>query len=797
MSASPPLRIACIGGGPGGLYFAVLMKRADPRHEIRVIERNRADVTFGFGVVFSDATMAAVAEADSEAYRAIADHLVHWDDIEIHREPAEASRRFRPSGRDDDDVIRSTGHGFSGMSRSTLLRVLQEQARSLGVGLEFEHEVTSLEEFEDVDLIVGADGANSTVRRLLADRVRTTIDVRPNRFIWLGTTRPFPAFTFYFKRDPHGLWRVHAYQYAPGHSTFIVECRDETWRAAGMDGATEDDTVRFLEALFAGELEGHRLLARPATGTGARRRSLGRRRANKSLWRQFPTIRTEPWWAERVVLLGDAAHTAHFSVGSGTRMAMEDAVALRDALNDSSPIPRACAAYESARRPLVESLQRAAQASLQWFEDTERYVPLPPLQFAFALITRSLRITHEDLRVRDPRFLARVDDLVAAEAEKQARTAVPRSPAPPPMFTPFRLRGLVLENRVVVSPMCQYVAEDGTIGDWQLVHLGSRAMGGAGLVMAEMTDVSRDARISPGCAGLYKAEHVAAWKRVVDFVHRETRAKIGIQLGHAGRKGATRRMWEGDVEPLEQGAWPLISASPHPYFPDRSPVPREMTREDMDLVKADFADATRRAIEAGFDLLEIHMAHGYLLASFISPLTNTRGDEYGGCLENRMRFPLEVFETCRAAWPDERPMSARISATDWAPGGLDGGDSVTVARMLKQAGCDIVDVSAGQTVPDQRPVYGRLFQTPFADRIHHEAGIHTMAVGNISSYMDVNTIIAAGRADLCLLARAHLFDPYWTRHAAYMLGWPLEWPDPYKSVERYTPRFEFHFGSDK
>ncbi len=512
-----------------------------------------------------------------------------------------------------------------------------------------------------------------------------------------------------------------------------------------------------------------------------------------------------------VVLLGDAAHTAHFSVGSGTRMAMEDAVALRDALasagarhavplqgaNENAELRQACAAYEAARRPAVESLQRAAQASLQWFEDTERYADLPPLPFAFTLLTRSLRITHEDLRVRDPAFLARVDEFTAAEAEKQTGRIVPRSPAPPPMFTPFRLRDLVLENRVVVSPMCQYVADDGTIGDWQLVHLGSRAMGGAGLVMAEMTDVSREGRISPGCAGLYKDEHVGAWKRVVDFVHHETPAKIGIQLGHAGRKGATRRMWEGDVEPLEAGAWPVISASPIPYFPDRSPVPREMSRDDMERVVADFAAGAARALAAGFDLLEIHMAHGYLLASFISPLTNARGDRYGGCLENRMRFPLEVFDACRAVWPPEKPMSVRISATDWAPGGVDAPDSVQVARLLEAHGCDIVDVSAGQTVPDQQPIYGRLFQTPFADRIRHEVGIHTMAVGHISSYMDVNTIIAAGRADLCLLARAHLFDPYWTRHAAYMLRWPLEWPNPYKSVERYTPRFEFHFGGDR
>jgi anthraniloyl-CoA monooxygenase len=546
------------------------MKKADPRHEVLVLERNRADDTFGFGVVFSDATMAGIETADSEAYRAIARHLVHWDDIEINY---------------GGERLVSTGHGFSGMSRHTLLRVLQEQACAAGVDVLFEQDVTSLAPLTAADLVVAADGANSTVRRLLERAVATTVDMRPNRFVWLGTTKPFPAFTFYFTRNEHGLWRVHAYQYGPGRSTFIVECREETWRAAGMDRADEDETRLFLERLFAEELDGHPLVA------------------NRSIWRQFPTIRVEPWARDNVVLLGDAAHTAHFSVGSGTRMAMEDAVALRDGLLRSDSIGSALQAYEANRRPQVESLQRAAQASLQWFEDTERYITLAPIQFAFSLLTRSLRITHEDLRARDPAFLARVDEWVARESKRQVGAPAPetgpasdtvpdlkigppygsRGPAyghevPPPMFTPFRLRGLVLPNRVVVSPMCQYVADDGTIDDWHLVHLGSRAMGGAGLVMAEMTDVSRDARISCGCAGLYEPEHAAAWSRVTRFVHRETNAAIGIQLGHAGRKGSTKKLWEGDNEPLAEGGWPIVSASPIPYFPDRSPVPREMTR---------------------------------------------------------------------------------------------------------------------------------------------------------------------------------------------------------------------------
>ncbi len=776
------MRIAVVGAGPSGLYFAILMKRADPASDVVVLERNRPDDTFGFGVVFSDATIAEVEGADSETYAAITDHFVRWDDIDVHF---------------GGQMLRSTGHGFSGMSRQTLLAVLQRQALELGVDVRFETEVASLDELGDRDLVVGADGVNSSVRELLADRFEPSIDWRPNRFVWLGTTKPFEAFTFYFREDEHGLWRVHAYQYEPGRSTFIVECTDETWAAAGMDGASEAETLAYCEALFAEELDGHRLIA------------------NRSVWRSFPTVRCARWSAGNVVLMGDAAHTAHFSVGSGTRLGMLDAIALRDALmaewagrgpreasrpgGDASmpgAVGRALAAYEAERRPPVESLQRAAQASLEWFEATERYMELDPLQFTFTLLTRSLRITHEDLRVRDPAFLARVNDWVAERAERQSGVRLPRDPPPPPMFTPFRLRELVIPNRIVVSPMCQYCADDGTVGDWHLQHLGSRAVGGAGMVVAEMTDVSREARISPGCAGLYGAEHVAAWKRIVDFVHGHSDAKIAIQLGHAGRKGATRPLWEGDSEPLAEGAWPIVSASPIPYFPDRSQTPREMTRADMDEVIADYVRATGYAEEAGFDLLEVHMAHGYLLASFISPLTNRREDGYGGPLENRMRFPLEVFDACRAAWPDHRPMSVRVSAADWAPGGMRPEDSVEVARLLRAHGCDVVDVSSAGTVPHQSPVYGRLFQTPFADRVRHEVGIATMAVGNISSWMDANTIVAAGRADLCLIARAHLFDPYWTRHAAYMQGHPLTWPNQYEAVAEYTPRFEFHFGGE-
>ena len=754
------MRIVSVGGGPAGLYLAILMKKANPSHEVTVIERNRADDTFGFGVVFSDATLGTFAAADRESHDAIRARFAHWDDIDIH---------YR------GEVITSTGHGFAGMSRRALLDILTERARGLGVELRFQSEIgdAELERLSrENDLVVGADGVNSLVRKLLAPEIAPHVEPRPNRFVWLGTTFPFGAFTFYFKPSPAGLFRVHAYRYAPDQSTFIVECTEETFARTGLGETDEDATIAYCERLFADELAGHKLLK------------------NRSHWRQFPTVRCDRWWRGNVALVGDAVHTAHFSIGSGTKLAMEGAVALAGALQSHATIAEALPAYEAAHRPAVEALQRAAQVSLQWFEETERYFgALHPLQFAFSLLTRSLRITHENLKERDPQLIARVDDWFAREAEKQSGVTIIGKTPPPPMFTPFRLRGLVLQNRVGVSPMCQYSAEDGMPSDWHLVHLGSRALGGAALVMAEMTDVDRDGRITPGCAGMYRPEHVPAWRRIVDFVHQFSPAKVGMQLAHAGRKAATDLPWKGGGPLPPAEAWPIVGPSPI-AFAAGDQVPREMTAADMATVRDEFARSAKWAVEAGFDLVELHAAHGYLLGSFLSPLSNRRGDAYGGLVERRLRFPLEVVDAVRAVLPDSMPLSVRISASDWAPGGTTHDDVAAIARALHARGADIIDVSAGGTVPEGRPAGGRLYQTPFAERVRLDAPgkiIPTMTVGNISSWADINSVLAAGRADICLMARMHLYDPYFTRHAAYEQGFPLPWPPQYDLARTVTP----------
>ncbi len=749
------VRIVCVGGGPGGLYAAILLKLADPGRDVVVHERNRPDDTFGFGVVFSDATLDNIRDADPATYAAITADFAHWDDIDVH---------FR------GQVLRSTGHGFAGLSRQRLLEVLQARAEAVGVSMRFQSEVEDLAALR-ADLVIAADGVNSGTRQRFAQELGADVQMGANRFLWLGTTRQFPAFTFYFRENEHGLWRVHAYNYEAGRSTFIVETTDAAWRSSGMEDADEQTSADYCAALFAEELEGHPVLV------------------NRSIWRRFPTVRCARWSHENVVLIGDAVRTAHFSVGSGTKLAMEDAIALTDALGAEPDLATALASYELARRPDSRSLQRSAAVSLKWFEDTERYfAKLEPRIFTFSLLTRSLRITHENLKLRDPAFVHDIDVGFAEDARVQSGVEIEGTP--PPMFTPFRMGDLVVPNRVVLSPMCQYCAEDGVPNEWHLVHLGSRAVGGAGLVMTEMTDVSAGARITPHCTGLYDDAQAAAWRRITDFVHDNSPGAIGVQLAHAGRKGSTKAMWAGIDEPLDDGNWPILAPSPLPYFP-HSQVPRAMDQADLAKVRDDFVGATRRAEAAGFDLVELHFAHGYLLATFLSPLTNQRTDAYGGSLEGRMRFPLEVFDAVRDAWPAGKPVAVRISATDWIRGGATTDDAVALAAALKARGCDIVDVSSGLTTPESVPEYGRLYQTPFAERIRQEVGVPTMTVGNISSYADVNSVLAAGRADLCVIARAHLFDPYWTRHAAFEQGVELPWPKQYGVLGGYVPRMEW------
>jgi anthraniloyl-CoA monooxygenase len=732
------MKINVIGGGPAGLYFAILYKKAWPAARITVFERNRPDDTFGFGVVFSDQTLETFQNYDQESYLAITQNFAYWDDIEIN---------FKGTKH------RIGGNGFCGCSRATLLRLLHQRAQALGVELKFQHEVTDIKgALAEADLVLASDGINSRVRETFAEHFRPHVDLRPNKFSWMGSTRPFDAFTFFFRETRYGIIIAHCYQYEPGRSTWIFETDPDTFARLGLDPLDEPGTAKLMEELFAEELQGHRLII------------------NRSMWRNFPAIRCERWVYENTVIVGDAKATAHFSIGSGTKLAMEDAIALYESFRKTGGqnVKAALADYEATRRDEVEKIQHSANVSLVWFEHLKRFWNMDPTRFVFGLMTRSKAITYDNLALRAPEFVSEVDHLVARETKANGFDVDTAHPVAP-MFQPFRLRGMTLANRVVVSPMCQYSAKEGMPNDWHLVHLGSRAVGGAGLVYSEMTDVSADARISPGCTGLYTDAQENAWKRIVDFVHANSAAKICMQLGHAGRKGATKLSWEGDNEPLEKGAWPVVSASPIAYFPN-SQVPREMTRADMDKVTADFVQAVQRAVRAGFDMVELHAAHGYLLASFISPVTNKRTDGYGGSLENRMRFPLEVFRAARAVWPKDKPMSVRISATDWIDGGVTGDDAVQIARMFKEAGCDMIDVSTGQTDPASSPVYGRMYQTPFSDQIRNEAGIATMAVGAITTADQVNTIVGAARADLVALARPHLMDPSFTMRAAAWYG---------------------------
>lgn len=744
------MKIRVVGGGPGGLYFALLAKKRRPQDDILVVERNRADDTFGWGVVFSDETLDHFLNADEPTHERIIGEFVHWTDIDT---------RFK------GETIRSSGHGFSGVARRRLLQLLQERCVELGVRLQFETELENFDAWADADLIVAADGVNSRTRTRLADVFEPDIEDGTSKFIWLGTNKVFDAFKFFIRDTPHGLFQVHAYPFCATTSTFIVETDTEAFEGAGLGNKSIEEGIAFCQELFAEDLDGHELLA------------------NRSSWINFKRIKNRTWHHRNIVLIGDAAHTAHFSIGSGTKLAMEDSIALCDALAESvesgGTVEQALAAYQEKRWVDVAKLQKSAMTSRHWFENVRRYRGAEPMEMTVSLLTRSKRVTHDNLKLRDPGFMEAVDRWFAA------RAGVESDPPPPPMFTPFKLRGLTLPNRVVVSAMCQYSATDGDPHDWHLVHLGSRAVGGAGLVMTEMTNVSADARITPGCTGMYTDEHVTKWARVVDFVHANSKSKIGIQLGHAGRKGATKKLWEGMDDPLPSGGWPLLAPSPLPYK-EGSVTPLAMDRAAMDAVRDEFVAATRRSDAAGFDLIEVHMAHGYLLATFISPLTNRRDDEYGGSIENRMRFPLEVFAAMRAVWPEDKPMTVRISATDWAEGGLSDDDLIALAKGLAEAGCDLIDVSSGQTVPEQAPLYGRMYQTPFSDRIRHEVGIATMAVGAIQGWDHVNTIVVSGRADLCAMARPHLLDPYLTLHAAAAQGYDgdgVEWPLQYVSVK--------------
>jgi anthraniloyl-CoA monooxygenase len=755
------VRIAIIGGGPGGLYFAVLMKQLDPTHEITVWERNAPDDTFGFGVVFSDETIAGIRAADPAMLAGMAAEMAHWNDIDIHY---------------GGEVVQVGGQGFSALSRKRLLQLLQARCEALGVDVRFCTVAPDIEQLSaEYDLVVASDGLNSATRARYATDFGASLDPRRSKYIWLATDRVFEAFTFVVKQTPYGVMQIHGYPFSAEQSTLIVEMHPDVWERGFADiassdlraGQNDEASIARIAELFADELGGHGI------------------QANNSRWLTFTTVRNDRWHRGNVVLVGDAAHTAHFSIGSGTKLALEDALALAAAMNENADVASALAAYDGERRPVVLSTQRAAQASLEWFENIGQYTRQGPLQFAFNLLTRSRRITREGLALRDPDFAALIDaDFAAAVGQ--------RRPAPA-MFQPARIGELELANRVIVSPMDMYSATEGVPNDFHLVHLGSKAQGGAGLVMTEMIGTSRTGRITLGCTGLYTDEQAAAYRRIVDFVHTHSDAKIGAQLGHSGRKGSTRLMWEGIDEPLDEGGWQPVGPSAVPYKKGGA-VPREIERTEMDTIIAEFAAAAQRADSAGFDLVEVHAAHGYLLSSFLSPLANRRTDEYGGSLENRLRFPLEVFDAVRAALPERIPVTVRLSAVDWAPGGVEIDDAVAIASAFIDHGAAAIDVSSGQVVGHEAPAYGRSFQAPFADAIRNRVaarrGVPVIAVGAISSHDDVNSLILAGRADLCALGRTHLYDPQFTLHAAAeqdYRGPGAAWPLPYRAGRRKPP----------
>ncbi|MCL4066096.1 bifunctional salicylyl-CoA 5-hydroxylase/oxidoreductase [Pseudomonas sp. GX19020] len=742
------MKILCLGAGPAGLYFAISMKLRDPSHDVTVLERNKANDTFGWGVVLSDDALGRMQKNDPVSTEAIRADFAYWDDIAVVH-----------------DGVRtvSGGHGFAGIGRKAMLILLQNRARELGVNLQFETIFKSAEEYRrDYDLVVGCDGINSIVRTEYKDVFQPDIDLRKCKFIWLGTHQKFDdAFTFIFEKTKHGWVWAHVYQFDNNTATFIVETLPETWEKFGFATMSKEEIVETCRQIFEAHLGGHELISNAAHLRGS------------AVWSQFPRVICDKWYHENVVLMGDAAATGHFSIGSGTRLAFDSAIALAEYLHSEPDMQAAFERYQEERRVEVLRLQSAARNSLEWFEQVERYLDMPSPQFAYSLLTRSQRISHENLRLRDPEWLASAEDWFQAQAGGQKGSR--------PMFAPYKLRDMQLKNRIVMSPMAQYKAVDGCPTDWHLIHYAERAKGGAALIYTEMACVSATGRITPGCPGLYAPEHEAAWKRLADFIHAETTAKLCIQIGHAGRKASTCVPWDGGIDaPLKTGNWPVISASPIAYKPDLA-VPKEMDKADLAAVKAEFVAGAEMAQRAGADMIEMHAAHGYLLASFISPVTNRRSDEYGGSLENRLRYPLEVFRAMRAVWPEEKPMSVRISAHDWIEGGVTPEEAVEIARQFSAVGADIIDVSSGQTDPAERPIYGRMFQTPFSDRIRNEAGLSTMAVGNITDWDQANGILMAGRADLVMIGRMHLADANWTLHAAIDQGEThAEWPAPYR-----------------